>query len=240
MEFCAGNERPMELPASFAKSLVALAPLMKTAGMCGYLAMMAPRLIEMRRVLKSSGCIFLHCDPVSSHYLKLLMDMIFKAGNFRNEIIWSYKSGGASARRFARKHDVILFYARDAHGCKFNALKEKSYNRDRKPYRFKGVAEYQDDNGWFTCVNMKDVWQVDMVGRTSRERTGYPTQKPEALLERIILAASDPGDMVLDPFCGSGTTLAVAQKLGRRWMGIDISPQAIQIAGRRLSIPEGG
>ncbi len=201
--------------------------------MLAYLSMMALRLVELRRVLKPTGSIYLHCDPTASHFLKLLMDAVFGAKNFQNEIIWSFKSGGATKKRFARKHQTIFFYSKDSKRYKFNILKEKSYNRGLKPYRFKGVEEYQDEIGWYTLVNMKDVWQIDMVGRTSSERLGYPTQKPEALLERIILASSDEGDLVLDPFCGCGTTIVVAERLKRRWIGIDITHIAINLMKNR-------
>jgi site-specific DNA-methyltransferase (adenine-specific) len=199
-----------------------------------YLAMMAVRLVELHRVLAPTGSLYLHCDPTASHYLKLLLDGVFGRAQFRNEIVWAYKSGGASRRRFSRKHDILLYYARDAARCRFTPLKEKSYNRGLKPYRFHGVDEYEDETGWHTLVNMKDVWQIDMVGRTSRERMGYPTQKPLALLTRIVEASSLPGDVVLDPCCGCGTTLHAAQALGRRWIGIDANPQAIALTEARL------
>jgi site-specific DNA-methyltransferase (adenine-specific) len=203
-----------------------------------YLDYMKPRLVELHRVLKPTGSFYYHCDWHASHYIKVLLDSpdLFGCDNFQNEIVWLYKSGGASpARRFSRKHDAVLFYTKNSNS-KFNILKEKSYNRGLKPYRFKGVDEYQDDKGWYTSVGMKDYWEINMVGRTSRERLDYPTQKPEALLERIITASSDEGDLVLDSFCGSGTTLAVAQRLNRKWIGIDISPEACRLAERRLKI----
>ncbi len=224
----------VEAGGRVADALVAFRTFLGGNDLLAYLSMMAPRLIELRRGLKMTGSIYLHCDPTASHYLKMLMDAVFGAKQFQNEIAWAYKSGGATPRRFARKHDVLLFYARDIEQCKFNTLKEKSYNRDLKPYRFKGVKEYEDEVGWHTLVNMKDVWFIDMVGRTSHERIGYPTQKPEALLERVIKASSDEGDVVLDPFCGCGTTISVAQRLGRHWTGIDITPLAINLIKYRL------
>ena len=129
---------------------------------------------------------------------------------------------------------MLLFYAKRETKMKFNPVQEKSYNRDYLPYRFKGVKEYKDEVGWYTLVNMKDVWHIDMVGRTAKERLGYPTQKPEALLERVIKASSNQGDVVLDPFCGCGTTVAVAERLGRQWIGIDISPTAVGLMKARL------
>ena len=201
-----------------------------------YIAYMKPRLRELHRVLKPTGSFYYHCDWHASHYVKVLMDGedLFGYGNFQNEIAWCYRSGGASPKkRFSRKHDTILFYSKTANHT-FNGLREKSYNRGLKPYRFTGIREFQDEAGWYTDVGMKDYWEINMVGRTSRERLDYPTQKPEALLERIIKASSNEGDTVLDAFCGSGTTLAVAQRLKRRWIGIDISREACMLAGQRL------
>lgn len=203
--------------------------------MMSYLTFMAQRVLEMHRVLKSTGSLFLHCDPVASHYLKLILDTTFGKQNFKNEIVWSYKSGGSSKRWFSRKHDTIFFYAKNMSDAIFNVIKEKSYNREMKPYRFKGVREHQDEVGWHTLVNMKDVWQVDMVGRTSSERTGYPTQKPLELLRRVIEAGSNKGALVLDPFCGCATTCVAAQQLGRRWIGIDVEAKSADIVVQRLS-----
>ena len=119
-------------------------------------------------------------------------------------------------------------------GYVFNVVKEKSYNRNFKPYRFKGVEEYKDEIGWYTLVNARDVWNIDMVGRTSSERVDYPTQKPEALLERILRASSKNNSLIADFFCGSGTTLSVAEKLGRRWIGCDLGRWSIHITRKRL------
>ncbi|MDO4868904.1 MAG: site-specific DNA-methyltransferase [Bacillota bacterium] len=185
-----------------------------------YLSMLAVRFHMMRELLSDTGCIWVHLDWHGSHYVKMLLDEIFGEGNFINEIAWTYKSGGASKRSFARKHDTLLFYSK-TNKYKFNILKEKSYNRQLKPYRFKGVEEFQNEIGWFTLVNMKDVWNIDMVGRTSSERTGYATQKPEKLIKRIINACSDPGDICADFFSGSGTLGAVCSKEDRPWIMCD-------------------
>ena len=139
-----------------------------------------------------------------------------------NEVIWNYKSGGATKRSFAKKHDTLLFYSK-SRKYRFLPLREKSYNRGLKPYNFRGVEEFCDDIGWYTMVNMKDVWSIDMVGRTSAERNGYATQKPEALLERIISSCSREGDICADFFAGSGTLGAACQKMGRRWIMCDES-----------------
>jgi DNA modification methylase len=205
-------------------------------GVDAYLDYMKPRIKELYRVLKPTGSFYYHCDWHASHYVKVMLDShdLFGYGNFQNEIVWCYRSGGATPRRrFSRKHDIILFYTKTGQYT-FNGLKEKSYNRGMKPYRFQGVSEYMDNAGWYTRVGMKDYWEINMVGRTSRERLDYPTQKPLALLERIVYASSNEGDIVLDAFCGSGTALAAARKLGRRWIGIDISPAACKLAEKRL------
>ena len=185
-----------------------------------YLSMLAVRFHLMRDLLSDTGCIWVHLDWHGSHYVKMLMDEIFGEANFVNEIAWTYKSGGASKRSFARKHDTLLFYSKTKK-YKFYPLKEKSYNRELKPYRFKGVEEFQDEVGWYTLVNMKDVWNIDMVGRTSSERTGYATQKPEKLIERILYACTDDGDICADFFSGSGTLGAVCTKLNRPWIMCD-------------------
>ena len=203
--------------------------------MGAFLCWLGVRLMEMHRVLRQDGSIYLHCDPTASHYIKAIMDAIFGWKNFRNEIVWAYRSGGVSKRWFGRKHDILLFYAKSK---RYNVQipKERSYNRDFKPYRFKGVNEYQDEEGrWYTLATMRDVWEIPMVGRTSKERTGYPTQKPLALYERIIKASSNEGDIVLDPFCGCATTTIAAERLGRQWVGMDIWNEAHPVTLTRLA-----
>ena len=202
-------------------------------GMSEYLKMLASRLLLMRELLSDDGVLCLHLDWHASHYARVLLDEIFGSENFVNEIIWNYKSGGSTNKRFSRKHDNILIYSKTKK-FKFRPQKEKSYNRGFKPYRFKGVEEFQDDIGWYTMVNMKDVWSIDMVGRTSAERTGYATQKPEQLINRIIEAFTDEGDIVADFFCGSGTVGAAASKLDRRFVIADIGKLAIATSTARL------
>ena len=202
--------------------------------MAGYLTMLCERLLLMKELLAADGTIWVHLDWHVVHYVKVFMDEIFGEKNFVNEIIWQYKSGGSGKRHFARKHDTILVYSK-GRGYYFAPPKEKSYNRGFKPYRFKGVKEYRDEAGWYTMVTMKDVWQVDMVGRTAAERTGYATQKPEALLVRIIESASREGDLCADFFCGSGTLAAVCARLGRRFICCDQSPLAVATALGRLA-----
>ena len=203
--------------------------------MMAYLSMMAPRLLEMKRALRNTGSIYLHCDPTASHYLKLLMDAVFGIENFRNEIIWGYRTGGVSKRWWARKHDVILFYSK-SNAYFFKPIKERIYYE--KPF----FTSKRDEKGrYYADVYVRDVWddeKVKPIINVSKERIGYPTQKPEKLLERIIKASSNKDDLVLDPFCGCGTTVAVAERLGRRWIGIDITYLAIDVIAKRLTESE--
>jgi DNA modification methylase len=212
--------------------------------MMAYLAMMAPRLIEMKRVLTKTGSIYLHCDPTASHYLKMLMDSVFGPKNFRNEIIWHYRRWTGEASRFQQMHDVILFYAKDFKNVIFNQLytpytKKSAKRKEHYHTRIKG------DDVYVTSVDPKgvrenDVWSISVINPAAKERLGYPTQKPEALLKRIVLASTKKGDIVLDPFCGCGTTIVVAQKLQRDWIGIDITHIAIALIKHRLDDIFGG
>lgn len=198
-----------------------------------YLSMLTLRLMFMRGALSDDGLIYIHVDWHAVHYVRMLMDEIFGPERFVNEIIWQYKSGGSSKRRFSRKHDNILIYSKSAK-YKFFPQKEKSYNRGLKPYRFKGVEEFRDETGWYTMVNMKDVWNIDMVGRTSSERTGYATQKPEKLMSRIIDSCTEEGDIAADLFCGSGSFGVAAAKLNRRFIMADSGKLAIDVTKKRL------
>jgi site-specific DNA-methyltransferase (adenine-specific) len=276
---------------SLVRVMGALRALLGESDMLAYLAMMAPRLVELRRVLTGSGSIYLHCDPTASHYLKVLMDAVFGAANFRNEIIWrrSHPKGHAFTR-FARNHDVILSYVKDSGRTTWNpqyvshdpdrvteqytltdeggrryqltSLLNPNPNRPNLTYEFLGVTRvwrwtrermleefekgrivvpkngegiprykrYLDEQ---EGIPIDDVWtKIDYAAGT--ERLGYPTQKPEALLERIIRASSNEGDIVLDPFCGSGTAVVVAERLNRSWIGIDVTHLAIAVTRRRL------
>ncbi|HHV27619.1 MAG TPA: site-specific DNA-methyltransferase [Tissierellia bacterium] len=202
-------------------------------GIVSYLKMLYPRLLLMKELLSDEGSIYVHLDWHIVHYVKILMDEIFGEDMFLNEIIWSYKSGGVSKKYFSRKHDTILLYSKTGKYI-FNPQKEKSYNRGLKPYRFKGVEEFVDDIGWYTLVNMKDVWNIDMVGRTSKERVGYATQKPEKLLERIILSSTNENSIVADFFAGSGTTAAVAERLNRKWILSDMGLTSALTVQKRI------
>ena len=203
-------------------------------GLLEYLEMITVRLFFMKELLSEKGTIYVHLDSKAVHYVKIIMDYIFGSKRFLNEVIWSYKSGGTGRRSFSRKHDNILVYNKTEKYI-FNPQKEKSYNRGLKPYRFKNVNEYEDEVGWFTLVNLKDVWDINMVGRTSGERVGYATQKPEMLLERIILSSTDHSSIVGDFFAGSGTLASVCEKNNRRWIISDMGNVSEVVIRKRLS-----
>lgn len=292
-----------------AEAMHAFEMLLGHGDMLAYLAMMAPRLIELRRVLRSTGSIYLHCDPTASHYLKVLMDAVFGPEHFRNEIVWKRTSAHNAAKRFGPVHDILLFYARSDHPTWnpatqpipqetidhwYNNIEPESgrhFNRadltaagtrsgpSGSPWRgidpttkgrhwaipgFVGeivrgldtqaaldaldaagrlfwprkeggmpmLKRYLDESPGIAAQDV--ITDINPLNNVSAERLGYPTQKPLALLERIIQASSNPGDVVLDPFCGCGTTVAAAQKLGRRWIGIDVTHLAINLMRTRL------
>ena len=183
-----------------------------------YLLNMAIRLKPMRRILKPTGSIYLHCDPTASHYLKMVMDAVFGTDNFRNEITWVYGLGGSSKSSFSKKHDVILFYSK---------TNEYYFDKPQVP------ATSQMMKG--EMKGMLDTWtDIPSLNNMANERLGYPTQKPVALLERIIKASSNEGDIVLDPFCGCGSTVHAAELLHRQWLGIDISQFSTGLVTNRL------
>jgi len=232
----------------------ALRTAIGTNQMMAYLVMMAIRLVELHRVLKRTGSLYLHCDPTASHYLKIILDTIFGAENFRNEIIWHYSGWNARLKdALNSRHDVILFYAKKGDQI-FNsfALPWESVEEYVKIRKQKVLTDEEgkiyvlSDAGGGHRVKryldealkygrpVDDVWNMDKLNNSSKEKLGYPTQKPLALLERIIQASSNPGDIILDPFCGCGTTIAAAQKLGRKWIGIDITHLSIALQKYRL------
>ena len=205
-----------------------------------YLSYMVERLIWMKGILKPTGSLYLHCDPTASHYIKVMLDAIFGHENFRNEIVWYYQtSSGAPKKHFIKNTDTILFYGR-GENTTFNIVREewpeatlKKWQRDDTGiYRMNaGKKYYIDPNG----KRIDNVWNITLSSR-SKERLGYATQKPLALLERIIQASSNEGHVVLDPFCGCATTLEAAHNLKRRWIGIDIAIHAIKrVAAVRLN-----
>jgi DNA modification methylase len=275
-----------------ADALRAFRTFLGGSDMMAYLAMMAPRLVELHRVLKETGSIYLHCDPTASHYLKILMDAVFGPQFFRNEIIWKRADPkGHAFTRFPSTHDVILAYGRgtetvwnpqyreydeDYIRSHYSNIEEESgrhytlsdctnpnRNRPNLTYDWKGVTKVwrwtkermqrAHDEGRLVYTKsgaprykryldemmgtvVTTVWDdIPFINSQAQERLGYPTQKPEALLERILKASSNEGDLVLDPFCGCGTTVQVAQRLNRRWIGIDITHLAIGLIKKRLT-----
>lgn len=213
-------EIKLRLPI-LADFLQSIAQIADQALVC-YLIFIAQRLFELHRVLKPTGSLYLHCDPTASHYLKVVLDAMFGAGNFRNECLWLYAGGGVPKRDFPRKHDVILRYTKSD---------DYIFNVERKPYgEHNTTGERATDRGGTRAKKyhpqgtpINDWWaDIKPLINWHDERTGYPTQKPLALLERIVKASSNAGDLVLDPFCGSGTTLVAAQNLNRHWLGIDV------------------
>ena len=190
-----------------------------------YLIYMAVRLLEMKRLLKLTGSIYLHCDPTMSHYLKLMMDAVFGRLNFQNEVVWSYRRWPSKQPRYQRMHDVLLFYTKSIEHT-FNFEYEgvsESYQK-----RFKGKTQVLDPktktrklvvDAPTKGLPRRDVWELSIIAGSSKERVGYPTQKPLSLLDRIIKASSNEGDVVFDPFCGCATSLVAADRLDRRWGG---------------------
>ena len=230
-----------------------------------YLTMMSIRLLELRRVLKETGSMYLHCDPTASHYLKILMDSIFSTKFFRNEIIWCYRGYEHNKSYYNRKHDVILFYTKTDKYC-FNyrnileplseeTIKKYKYTDSSGNYRLRGrnikgsqfkqktdlspedEAKYKDliYRQYMTDgILPRDWFILDFINQASKERLGYQTQKPLELLKKIILASSNEGEVVLDPFCGCGTTIDAAISTNRKWLGIDITHLAIHLIKKRI------
>lgn len=266
-ELVGAKKSEIKINEQISNLMLALEKLVGHNDMLAYLTMMTARLIELHRVLKKTGSIYLHCDPTASHYLKLVMDAIFDKRNFRNEIIWHYRRWTNTSSRFKAMHDVILFYTKSNEYI-FNLIEieptesqrtviEKGYNVNSVKSGGKKILQllvydkekvdelveskvldlskygnivYRDT----TKTEANDVWDIQYLHSQAKERLGYPTQKPEALLERIINASSKEGDWVLDPFCGCGTTVSVAERLDRNWIGIDITTLAINLIKNRL------
>jgi len=292
----AASSALMDITQSGNHALHTLMQAMKTAigenAMMAYLAMMAVRLVELHRVLKPTGSLYLHCDPTASHYLKLVLDAVFGPENFLNEIIWKRTSAHSSAKRYGPVHDVILFYAKsdqyvwnrtytphdpayidlffdqqDADGRRWKRMdltgagvrhgetgedwrginvtakgrhssKLDEFDKAGRihwPAKAGGMPRLKQYPEDLPGVPLQDIFaDIRPMHNLSEERLGYPTQKPVALLERIISASSNPGDTVLDPFCGCGTAIDAAQKLGRQWIGIDVTHLAIGLVEKRL------
>ena len=204
-----------------------------TSNFC-YLAYMAIRLIEMKRILQDTGSLYLHCDPTMSHYIKILMDIIFGEKNFRNEIAWCYSGGGIPKKDYPRKKDIIFRYSK-TNDYIFN-IEYRPYGEHNKTGKRatdlngKRKIEYKEEGTPF------NDWWIDIkpIINWSGQKTGYPTQKPLALLERIIKASSNEGDLVFDPFCGCATTCVVSENLNRQWIGIDVSVDTYDLVRKRL------
>lgn len=283
------HQEVIESGGRVAEAMIAFRQLLRPSNMLAYLSMMAPRLVELRRVLKPTGSLYLHCDSTASHYLKALLDAIFGPENFRNEIVWKRTSSHSDSGRYGRVHDIIFYYSiganptwnqlyqpyeqgyveqyyryKDENGRSFMSdnLSASGLSGGGYDYEWHGVRRVWrcpietmkrlDDEGkiFYTKNGIprlkryldeakglpaQDVWtDIEALRSWHQERLHYPTQKPEALLERIVAASSKPGDVVLDPFCGCGTAVAAAQKLGRRWIGIDITHLAINLIKHRL------
>ena len=229
-------------PGKLPDLLQAMRSFLGDNDMMAYLTMMAQRMGELRRVLKDTGSIYLHCDPTASHYLKLLMDSVFGNRNFCNEIIWHYRKWSTGKFTFQRNHDVILFYARSPNRNRvFNQLYMERAASTLKRFGTARIVSGHDESGQRVPsrvsdeeslgVRQDDVWDIPRVPPISQL---FPTQKPEALLERIINASSNEGDLVLDPFCGCGTATVAAERLNRRWIGIDITHLAVTLMRHRL------
>lgn len=215
-----------------------------------YLSFIRVRLSEIKRILKDTGSVFLHCDSSSSHYLRIILDEIFGEENFRSEIIWTYKRWSNSKKGLLSAHQTIFFYSK-TNKFKFNTFYrdyssttnidqilqdrarnnngKSSYKRDEEGNIIFGKAKQG--------VPLSDVWEIPFLNPKAKERTGYPTQKPVELLEQIVKISTDEDDVVLDPFCGSGTTLVAAKLLNRQYVGIDINPAAIELCKARLEEP---
>lgn len=215
--------------------IIGLEKVLGKSSLLAYLVSMTQRIAEIYRVLKPTGSFYLHCDPTASHYLKLVLDAIFcsQGGEFQNEIIWAYRTGGASPKRFARKHDILFFYSKSNKWI-FNPQKEKSYMMHKYGFKKSDFQTDKDTGLQYSMVYSRDVWDIPSIGSDSAERLGYPTQKPENLLSKLILASSNEGDVILDAYCGCGTTINVAEKLKRTWLGIDITYQSISLIMKRL------
>jgi DNA modification methylase len=249
-------EETVEAGGPVAEAMRAFRTMLGGSDMLAYLSMMAPRLIELKRVLRDDGALILHCDPTASHYLKMLLDAIFGPRNFRNEIVWDYSFRTMiTPIRLSRKHDVLLFYAKsDKHRITTPVLpwtrdeivrvRKQRIHTDESGRewvwmpgprgRSKNKPKYLDDI-MAEGKPVSDVWHIDTITSSSKERLGYPTQKPLALLERVVTMSSESGDVILDPFCGCGTTIDAAQASGRRWIGIDITHLSIGLIKHRLT-----
>lgn len=209
-------------------------------GINSYVLWMTNRLREMHRLLKPTGVLCVHLDYKSVHYIKVELDKIFGQGSpdrgskhLVNEVVWCYKSGGASKKSFAKKHDTIICYSK-TQKYNFNLVKVKSYGQSGGGQGGK-VKYYKDNLGTYSIVSARNWWDLSMLSTTHPERIGYATQKPSELLDRFIKAFTNEKDIVADFFCGCGTTISVAEKLNRRWLGVDVSKDASKVIRKRMA-----
>ena len=227
------EELIVEVGGQVGDTIQGLRQFLNETPMMAYLVMMAIRIVEMHRILKPTGSLYLHCDPTASHYLKIVLDAVFDARNFMNEIIWSYHRWTGATKHFQRMHDIILFSTKDKKLSEFNILTEPYSEKSKHKGRRKTVV--QDDGTLEQSYTgdtkrekaMRDVWEISYLNSQAKERVSYPTQKPIELYKRIVAASSNEGNLVLDPFCGCGTTLMAAEGLNRQWIGIDLTYLAI-------------
>ena len=229
-------------PAKVSQLVVAMRTFLGQNDMMAYLTMMAQRMIELHRVLKPTGSIYLHCDPKASHYLKLLMDAVFGARNFLNEVIWYYRGAGVPKAARARRHDVLLWYAKKSGSHYFNADPIRQAYAEATLERFSHYIGNVRDGHDFGQQSLNPqgkhpddvIAHIQPIAPSAKARLKYPTQKPEGLLENVILSSSREGEVVLDPFCGCGTAVAAAERHNRCWVGIDITHLAISLIRHRL------
>ena len=225
-------------------SIISAAEFTHGKSMKAYLIMMGIRVLEMKRLLKPTGSIYLHCDPIAGHYLKTMMDAVFGIKNFRNEIVWCYRGAGYPKKDFGRRHDIIFRYSKGAEYI-FNLDDVREEYAETTKARFKHYIGNKRKQGDFGVQKLNplgkhpdDWWQIQPIAPSAKERLGYPTQKPLTLLDRIVKASSNRGDIVLDPFCGCATTCIAAERLQRQWIGIDLSPKAVELVKIRLEREE--
>jgi DNA modification methylase len=238
---------PGPMPHWLLRTLIPLLELYRRGPDGAYLVHLAVRLLELHRVLTSTGVCVVHVDDRMSHLVRVLLDVVFGRDAFVNEIVWRYRRWPAPGRHLQRMHDVLLVYARTPDKHTFHVLHgyeplAESTQRARGTSKQQAVITDGKRVGTVTTDEqsagpaLSDVWDIPLIAPTAHERTGYPTQKPEALLERVVLSYSNKGNTVLDPYCGSGTTLAVAEKFGRAWVGMDASDVAVETTIRRLGV----
>jgi hypothetical protein len=234
--------------ATSGKILRALSPAFddRWVDLPSYLSALGERLSALRELIRADGCVVVHVDPRTSHYVKVLCDEVFGEEAFASEIVWRYRRWPSKTPNFQRVHDVLLRYVRDpATKPRFVQLFEPLAPSTQVTWGTRKQRAVIGGDGQRTRSSstedpspgapLGDVWDIGIIAPVAKERTGYPTQKPEALLERLLTACTHPGDWVLDPYCGSGTTLAVAARLGRSAVGIDASPVAMRVAAERLA-----